>query len=149
MTIIKIICIGRYGSPEQSFIICVLSFLNNRKKFFTQRRNINLFPILERVVFFHITGCRNKRFYIILTCVIPHRRIPYKGLNYSVKAGKNAATTVMPLLSTALYLGQFLSPLVVSPLASATHLTPYMVGVTISFVYLLQAILTRKEQMLP
>ena len=75
--------------------------------------------------------------------------VPYLNTIGSVKAGKNAATTVMPLLSTALYLGQFLSPLVVSPLASATHLTPYMVGVTISFVYLLQAILTRKEQMLP
>ena len=75
--------------------------------------------------------------------------VPYLNTIGSVKAGKDAATTVMPLLSTALYLGQFLSPLVVSPLASATHLTPYMVGVAIALVYLLQAIITSKEQMLP
>ena len=67
----------------------------------------------------------------------------------SVKAGKEAATTVMPLLSTALYLGQFLSPLIVSPIASAAHLSPYMVGAIIAVVYLLQAIVTRKGQMLP
>ena len=67
----------------------------------------------------------------------------------SVKAGKEAATTVMPLLSTALYLGQFLSPLIVSPIASAAHLSPYMVGAIIAVIYLLQAIVTRKGQMLP
>ncbi|MBQ1581164.1 MAG: hypothetical protein II107_01675, partial [Prevotella sp.] len=67
----------------------------------------------------------------------------------SVKAGKEAATTVMPLLSTALYLGQFLSPLIVSPIALAAHLSPYMVGAIIAVVYLLQAIVTRKGQMLP
>ena len=75
--------------------------------------------------------------------------VPYLNTIGSVKAGKDAATTVMPLLSTALYLGQFLSPLVVSPLAASTHLTPYLIGVAIAIVYLLQAILTRKEQMLP
>ena len=75
--------------------------------------------------------------------------VPYLNTIGSVKAGKEAATTVMPLLSTALYLGQFLSPLVVSPIAVVTHLSPYMVGVAIAVVYLLQAILTRKGQMLP
>lgn len=75
--------------------------------------------------------------------------VPYLNTIGSVKAGKDAATTVMPLLSTALYLGQFLSPLVVSPLAAATHLTPYMIGVAIALIYLIQAIVTRKQQMLP
>ena len=75
--------------------------------------------------------------------------VPYLNTIGSVKAGKDAATTVMPLLSTALYLGQFLSPLVVSPLATATHLTPYLIGVAFAIVYLIQAIITRKEQMLP
>ena len=75
--------------------------------------------------------------------------VPYLNTIGSVKAGKDAATTVMPLLSTALYLGQFLSPLVVSPLAAATHLTPYLIGVAFAIVYLIQAIITRKEQMLP
>lgn len=75
--------------------------------------------------------------------------VPYLNTIGSVKAGKGAATTVMPLLSTALYLGQFLSPLIVSPIAAATHLSPYMVGAIIAVIYLLQAIVTRKGQMLP
>lgn len=75
--------------------------------------------------------------------------VPYLNTIGSVKAGKEAATTVMPLLSAALYLGQFLSPLVVSPAASATGSTPYTVGVAIALIYLLQAFLTRKKQMLP
>ena len=75
--------------------------------------------------------------------------VPYLNTIGSMKAGKEAATTVMPLLSTALYLGQFLSPLIVSPIASATHLSPYLVGAGIAVLYLIQAILTRKGQMLP
>lgn len=75
--------------------------------------------------------------------------VPYLNTIGSVKAGKEAATTVMPLLSAALYLGQFLSPLIVSPVASATGTSPYLVGVGIAALYLLQAILTRKKQMLP
>ena len=75
--------------------------------------------------------------------------VPYLNTIGSVKAGKEAATTVMPLLSAALYLGQFLSPLIVSPVASATGTSPYFVGVGIAALYLLQAVLTRKKQMLP
>ena len=75
--------------------------------------------------------------------------VPYLNTIGSVKAGKEAATTVMPLLSAALYLGQFLSPLIVSPVASSTATSPYSVGVGIAVLYLLQAILTRKKQMLP
>ena len=75
--------------------------------------------------------------------------VPYLNTIGSVKAGKEAATTVMPLLSAALYLGQFLSPLIVSPAASATGSTSYAVGVAIALIYLLQAFLTRKKQMLP
>ena len=75
--------------------------------------------------------------------------VPYLNTIGSVKAGKEAATTVMPLLSAALYLGQFLSPLIVSPVASSIGTSPYFVGVGIAALYLLQAILTRKKQMLP
>ena len=75
--------------------------------------------------------------------------VPYLNTIGSVKAGKEAATTVMPLLSAALYLGQFLSPLVVSPAASATGSTPYTVGVAIALIYLFQTFMTRKKQMLP
>lgn len=75
--------------------------------------------------------------------------VPYLNTIGSVKAGKEAATTVMPLLSAALYLGQFLSPLIVSPIASITKASPYAIGVAIAIIYLLQAFLTRKKQMLP
>ena len=75
--------------------------------------------------------------------------VPYLNTIGSVKAGKDAATTVMPLLSAALYLGQFLSPLIVSPIASAASTSPYMVGAGIAVIYLLQTVLTRKKQMLP
>ena len=75
--------------------------------------------------------------------------VPYLNTIGSVKAGKEAATTVMPLFSAALYLGQFLSPLIVSPAATATGASPYVIGICIAMVYLLQAFLTRKTQMLP
>ncbi|MBR6863162.1 MAG: hypothetical protein IKM73_17780 [Acidaminococcaceae bacterium] len=75
--------------------------------------------------------------------------VPYLNTIGSVKAGKEAATTVMPLLSAALYLGQFLSPLIVSPSARLMHTSPYFVGVGVSIIYLVQATLTRKQQMLP
>ena len=75
--------------------------------------------------------------------------VPYLNTIGSVKAGKEAATTVMPLLSAALYLGQFLSPLIVSPAAVATGTSPYVIAFCIAIVYLLQAVLTRKKQMLP
>ena len=55
------------------------------------------------------------------------------------------------LLSAALYLGQFLSPLVVTPLGALYFgaedlLAPFKAGVIIGAVYLLQAFLTRKKQ---
>lgn len=75
--------------------------------------------------------------------------VPYLNTIGSVKAGKEAATTVMPLLSAALYLGQFLSPLIVSPAAAATGTSPYVIAIGIAVVYLLQAFLTRRRQMLP
>ena len=75
--------------------------------------------------------------------------VPYLNTIGSVKAGNEAATTVMPLLSAALYLGQFVSPLIVSPTAGILHTSPYLIGVGIAVIYLAQAFLTRKQQMLP
>jgi len=77
--------------------------------------------------------------------------VPYLNTIASMKAGKEAASTVMPLLSIALYLGQFLSPLLVTPLSNlcfgqADLLSPFKAGVIIGFVYLIQAFLTRKKQ---
>lgn len=77
--------------------------------------------------------------------------VPYLNTIASMKAGKEAASTVMPLLSAALYLGQFLSPLVVTPLGALCFgaedlLAPFKAGVIIGAVYLLQAFMTRKKQ---
>ena len=77
--------------------------------------------------------------------------VPYLNTIAALKAGKEAASTVMPLLSAALYLGQFLSPLIVTPLGNACFgasdlLAPFKAGVMIGLVYLLQAFLTRKKQ---
>ena len=57
----------------------------------------------------------------------------------------------MPLISAALYLGQFISPLVVGPLSRLfdSVTAPYKVGIAIALVYLLQAFLNRKRQALP
>lgn len=67
--------------------------------------------------------------------------------------GRTAATTVMPLLSMALYLGQFVSPLVVSPLAEwwfpDMPQGPFAVGCLLSLLLLLQVVSTRRFQSLP
>ena len=80
--------------------------------------------------------------------------VPYLNTIASIKGGRNSATTVMPLLSIALYLGQFISPLVVMPLSrvlfGSTDLTgPYKVGILLCLAFLLQVYATRHFQSLP
>lgn len=77
--------------------------------------------------------------------------VPYVNTIASIKGGRDAAITVMPLISAALYLGQFLSPLVVSPIAAAigTANAPYIVAMCIAVVFLLQVYLTRRQHALP
>lgn len=80
--------------------------------------------------------------------------VPYLFTIASIKGGKNSATTVMPLLSAALYLGQFVSPVVVLSLSDAfigsEDVTgPYKIAVAISVIYLIQVWLTRKFQSQP
>lgn len=80
--------------------------------------------------------------------------VPYLLTIASIKAGREAATTVMPLLSAALYLGQFLSPILILPLAewmfgASVAVGPYKVSVLIAGFYLLQVWLTRNFQSLP
>ena len=74
----------------------------------------------------------------------------------SIKGGRNSATTVMPLLSAALYLGQFVSPLLVSPVAKLLGdngydetVAPYKVAVVLGFLFLFQTFSTRRYQSLP
>ncbi|MBQ8224975.1 MAG: MFS transporter [Bacteroides sp.] len=80
--------------------------------------------------------------------------VPYLLTIGSIKGGKNSATTVMPLLSASLYLGQFISPLII--LSSSEFLFgtddlvgPYKVAVLISVIYLVQVWSTRHFQSLP
>jgi len=80
--------------------------------------------------------------------------VPYLNTIASIKGGRESATTVMPLLSAALYLGQFVSPLIVMPLADGLFGPndingPYRVGAILSVVFLLQVWATRHFQSLP
>lgn len=80
--------------------------------------------------------------------------VPYLFTIGSVKGGRNSATTVMPLLSAALYLGQFVSPVVVLSLSKALFgaedvVGPYKAAVLLSVVFLAQVWATRRFQSLP
>lgn len=80
--------------------------------------------------------------------------MPYLMTIASIKGGKNSATTVMPLLSAALYLGQFISPIIILPLAemlfgSEDIVGPYKIAVGISAILLVQIWTTRHFQSLP
>ena len=77
--------------------------------------------------------------------------VPYVNTIASIKGGKDAAVTVMPLISAALYLGQFLSPLIVQPLSHLIGGTnaPYIVAMCLAVVFLVQMYLTRNHQALP
>ena len=77
--------------------------------------------------------------------------VPYVNTIASIKGGREAAVTVMPLISAALYLGQFVSPLIVAPLAQAIGgiRAPYLVAMGLAVVFLLQTYLTRRHHALP
>lgn len=79
--------------------------------------------------------------------------VPYLNTIASIKGGRNSATTVMPLLSAALYMGQFISPIVVTPLSHAlfgNDLTAtYKVGLVLCIVFFYQVWSTRHFQSLP
>ena len=80
--------------------------------------------------------------------------VPYLNTIASIKGGKNSATTVMPLLSAALYLGQFVSPIVVTPASriffgQADLTGPYKVGIVLCLLFLVQVFFTRHFQSLP
>ena len=79
--------------------------------------------------------------------------VPYLNTIASIKAGQDAATTVMPLLSAALYAGQFLSPLVATPIAAkffpGNVLGIYWIACAFSVLFLLEVFATRHSQALP
>ena len=79
--------------------------------------------------------------------------VPYLNTIASIKGGHNSATTVMPLLSAALYLGQFLSPIVVTPLSRLIFgdndvAGCYKIGIALCLVFLAQVYTTRHYQSL-
>lgn len=80
--------------------------------------------------------------------------VPYLMTIASIKGGKNSATTVMPLLSAALYLGQFISPIIILTLSETFFgiddiVGPYKIAVFISVIFLIQVWTTRHFQSLP
>lgn len=80
--------------------------------------------------------------------------IPYLNTIASIKGRKGAATTVMSLISASLYLGQFISPIIVNPLSKALFnqndiSSPYKIGIMICILFLIQTFLTRNYQSLP
>lgn len=79
--------------------------------------------------------------------------VPYLNTIASIKGGKNSATTVMPLLSAALYLGQFISPIIVTPLSHCLFgddiAGTYKVALILCLVFLYQVWSTRHFQSLP
>lgn len=80
--------------------------------------------------------------------------VPYLNTIASIKGGKNSSTTVMPLISAALYMGQFFSPIVITPLSHAVFgesdiAGPYKIGVLICVLFLFQVYTTRHFQSLP
>ncbi len=77
--------------------------------------------------------------------------VPYVNTIASIKGGRDAAITVMPLISAALYLGQFLSPLIVSPLSRiiGTRQAPYIVAMLLAVIFFVQVYLTRNHHALP
>ena len=78
--------------------------------------------------------------------------IPYLISESSLRAGKSAAATVMPLLSAALYLAQFLSPLLLSAVqalcGNIAHL-PYWYAAVLALLFLLCSVFLPKEPSSP
>lgn len=80
--------------------------------------------------------------------------VPYLNTIASIKGGRNSATTVMPPLSASLYLGQFLSPVIVTPLAKIVFgdsdvAGAYKIGIVLCVIFLIQVYTTRHYQSLP
>lgn len=79
--------------------------------------------------------------------------VPYLNTIASIKGGKDSVTTAMPLISASLYLGQFISPLIVNPTASLFFPDdvrgPYKIAGVLALIYLIQVTSTRHFQSLP
>ena len=76
--------------------------------------------------------------------------VPFIIFEASVKAGKAAATTVMPLISAALYLAQFLCPILMSIVrmlfGSAVSHLPYCFAVVLAAFFCFWSVLIPSER---
>lgn len=79
--------------------------------------------------------------------------VPYLNTLASAQGGRGSVTTVLPLLSAALFLGQFVCPPLIDGIASllpaAPDRAPWLAALAVSLVYLAQAFATRRLQTLP
>lgn len=74
--------------------------------------------------------------------------IPYIISSASAKAGKSAATTVMPMISAAMYLAQFVTPLILSAVSAVTGGTeglPYITAAVSAVMLLAWSVLLRSK----
>lgn len=76
--------------------------------------------------------------------------VPYLNTAASIKGGKDSVSQIMPIMSAALYFGQFASPLVIGLISSylpADAMGPYGTAIIFSIIYLLYAAsLSRKAR---
>ncbi len=72
--------------------------------------------------------------------------IPQLNTVASWHGGRESVVTVMPLMSAAFFLGEFLSPIIVRPISAVigTPTAPYIVGMGISAIFLAFTFATRK-----
>lgn len=79
--------------------------------------------------------------------------VPYINTIASIKGGKHAVTSVMPLISASLYLGQFVSPLIVKIFSKILFPgdvnAAYKVAMLVCIIFYTQVFLTRSHQSLP
>ena len=113
-------------------------------------------PVLYFVAFGLLAfgGCRAATVVgIVLIGFANGLEIPYINTIGSIKGGKDSVTTVMPLISAALYLGQFISPVIVGALSDAAFSDdmrgPYKIGIFFSVLFFIQVVCTRHFQSLP
>ncbi len=122
------------------------------------RTTIKFFPPIALIIGYSFyAGASNMAMILVGSAFIGLANgvgVPYLMTIASIKGGKNSATTVMPLLSAALYLGQFISPIIILPLADTFFgaddiVGPYKIAVFISVIFLIQVWATRHFQSLP
>lgn len=122
------------------------------------RTTIKFFPPIALIIGYSFyAGASNMAMILVGSAFIGLANgvgVPYLMTIASIKGGKNSATTVMPLLSAALYLGQFISPIIILPLAETFFgaddiVGPYKIAVCISVIFLIQVWATRHFQSLP